>query len=100
MHCECYFKGNGEIRPHHRLGPLRLCGGVTLAELVVTLAIICIVAALAIPGLGAFYSRKAIINQADQMGAFFHHVREHSIQEGVHWRIVFKPRSGAMERLR
>jgi len=94
MHCECYFKGNGEVRPHHHLGHLRPCGGVTLTELVVTLAIICIIAALAIPGLGAFSSRKAIINQADQMGAFFHHVRERSIQEGVHWRIVFKPEAG------
>ena len=94
MHCECHFKGNGEVGPHHRLGSSRPCGGVTLTELVVTLAIICIIAALAIPGLGAFYARKAILNQADLMGAFFHQVRERSIRQGVHWRIVFKPESG------
>jgi prepilin-type N-terminal cleavage/methylation domain-containing protein len=65
--------------------------GVTLAELMVVIAIICILAAIALPGLGAYSSRKTIEHQADQLGAYFHQARERAIQEGIYWRIVFKP---------
>jgi prepilin-type N-terminal cleavage/methylation domain-containing protein len=65
--------------------------GVSLAELLVVLAIICILAAIALPGLGTFSSRKTIEQQADQMGAYFHQARERAIHEGIYWRIIFKP---------
>ena len=57
----------------------------------VVLAIICILAAIALPGLGAFSSRKTIEHQADQLGAYFHQARERAIREGIYWRIIFIP---------
>jgi prepilin-type N-terminal cleavage/methylation domain-containing protein len=65
--------------------------GVSLAELMVVLTIICILAAIALPGLRAYSSRKTIEHQTDQLGAYFQQTRERAIHEGIYWRIVFKP---------
>jgi len=91
MHCKCYFKRYGEVGPHNQQVALGLCTGVTLAELLVTLAILCILAAIALPGLSAFSSRKSIIHQADEMVGCIHQVRENAMREGIYWKIIFKP---------
>jgi Tfp pilus assembly protein FimT len=57
----------------------------------VTIAIICIMAAIALPSLGGLLSRKSIEHQADQLEAFIHQAREHALRDGVQWRILFKP---------
>lgn len=57
----------------------------------VTIAIIGIMAAIALPSLGAFSSRKTIEHQADQVGTFMNQVRECAIREGIQWRIIFMP---------
>jgi type II secretory pathway pseudopilin PulG len=61
---------------------------------VVTIAILCIMAGLAIPGLHAFAGRKAISHQADELDAVLHRARERAMGQGIHWRIVFRPGEG------
>lgn len=62
-----------------------------MTELVVVIAITAILAAVALPGLRAFSSRKEIFHQADQMCAQFYRARELAVSQGVPWRVVFSP---------
>lgn len=57
----------------------------------VVIAIIALVAAIALPGFGAFSSRKAISHQADQIGAQLYRARELAVTQGIPWRVVFSP---------
>lgn len=55
------------------------------------LAVVAVLAAVALPGLGAFSSRKEILHQADLIGAHLHHARTQAVSRGVPWRVVFTP---------
>ncbi len=94
MYCECYFEGIRQVGSCFRIARGNLRAGVTLAELMITLCIICILACIALPGMTAYSSRKAIIIQADQFSAFFHPAREHALQEGMYWKISFVSAEG------
>jgi prepilin-type N-terminal cleavage/methylation domain-containing protein len=91
MHCTCYFKGSGEVGSQFGEKCPAFPKGVTLAELMVTLAIIAILAAMAIPGLSGFFSKKAFYCQADELCAVFDRGREKAVENGHTWRIVFMP---------
>jgi prepilin-type N-terminal cleavage/methylation domain-containing protein len=79
------------VGSHYIKARIKPRAGVSLAELMAVIAIVCILAAIALPGLGAFSSRKTLEHQADELGAFFHQARERAIREGIYWRIIFKP---------
>jgi len=67
---------------------------VTLAELMVTLVIISVLAAIALPGLAKYSSRKALSHQADEICALFSRVRERAMVTGYSWRIAISPGQG------
>jgi prepilin-type N-terminal cleavage/methylation domain-containing protein len=91
MYCKYCIEKSWKVGFHHSQARVNPRAGVTLAELMVVLVIICILAAIALPGLGAFSSRKTIEHQTDELGAYFHQARERAIREGVYWRIIFNP---------
>ena len=91
MYCKCCIEKSWKVGSHHSQARVNPRAGITLAELMVVIAIICILAAIALPGLGAFSSRKTIEHQTDQLGAYIHQARERAIREGIYWRIIFKP---------
>jgi prepilin-type N-terminal cleavage/methylation domain-containing protein len=65
--------------------------GVTLLELMVVLVIISIMAAIALPDLRVFASRKSLGRQGDELVAIFHRSREMAMEQGITWRILFSP---------
>jgi prepilin-type N-terminal cleavage/methylation domain-containing protein len=91
MYCKCYFEISSKVRYHHNQTCMNPHAGVTLTELMVAIAIVCILAAIALPGLGTFSSRKTIEHQADELGTVFHQARERAMHECIYWRIIFKP---------
>lgn len=91
MYCECCFKRSEEVRSHHGQAWLELLKGVTLPELLITLVIISVLAAIALPGLAGFSSRKTLNHQADELSAMFYRIRERAIEDGHTWRILFSP---------
>jgi len=68
--------------------------GVTLLELMVVLVIISIMAAIALPDLSVFASRKTLSRQGDEFVALFHRSREMAMDQGISWRILFSPEEG------
>lgn len=62
-----------------------------MTELMVCIVLVCILAALALPGMGAFSTRKVLSNQADQMYALLHQMREQAMRHGIPWRVIFLP---------
>jgi prepilin-type N-terminal cleavage/methylation domain-containing protein len=96
MHCECYSEGSGEVRSYCRLtiGSIFLKKGVTLVELMVVLAIISILAVIAIPGFNGFFSKRTFYCQADELCAMINRARDHAIDKGQPWRVIFIPAEG------
>lgn len=68
--------------------------GVTLLELIVVLVIISIMAAIALPDITGFASRKTLQRQGDELIAIFHRSREKAMEQGTPWRVLFRPEEG------
>ena len=60
----------------------------------VVMAIVAVVAAIALPGMRVFSSRKSISHQADQINAQLYRARELAVTQGIPWRMVFAPAQG------
>jgi type II secretory pathway pseudopilin PulG len=60
-----------------------------MTELMVCIVLVCIIAALALPGMGALSSRKVLTHQVDQMYALLHQMRERAVRHGIPWRMIF-----------
>lgn len=65
--------------------------GVTLLELMVVLVILSIMAAIALPGLSGFASKKALQRQGDELAAMLYRAREKAMDQGISWRFFFHP---------
>ncbi len=63
--------------------------GITMTELMVCVVLVCIIAALALPGMGSLSSRTVLIHQADRMYALLHQMRERAMRHGFPWRVIF-----------
>jgi prepilin-type N-terminal cleavage/methylation domain-containing protein len=68
--------------------------GVTLAELMVTVTLIGIFAAIAVPGLHAYASRSKLRQQTDLMVGVITRARIKAMQEAP-WRVIFEPSQGS-----
>ena len=68
--------------------------GVTLLELMVVLVIISIMAAIALPDIAGFASRKALQRQGDELIAIFQRCRDKAMEQGITWRVLFLPEEG------
>lgn len=53
-----------------------------------------VLAALALPGLGAFSSRKTLSRQADRIAVLLYRARDLAMEEGFPWRVQFDPGKG------
>ncbi len=68
--------------------------GLTLLELLVVLALMSIMAALALPDLTGFASRKTLRRQGDEIVALFQATREKAMEQGIPWQARFWPEEG------
>lgn len=94
MYCKCCVEKIRQVGSHLTLARKNYRAGVTLTELVITVAIVCILACIALPDMRALASRKAMANQADQICGFLHQAREQAVREGINWRVHFIPEEG------
>ncbi|HOO37052.1 MAG TPA: prepilin-type N-terminal cleavage/methylation domain-containing protein [Deltaproteobacteria bacterium] len=65
--------------------------GVTLLELMVVLVIISVMAAIALPDLRVFASRRTLGRQGDELVAILNRSREMAMEQGITWRVLFSP---------
>lgn len=65
--------------------------GVTLLELLVVVVIVSIMAALALPNLSGYISRKALNRQGDEFIALFTRVRDKAMEQCITWRVLVWP---------
>jgi len=65
--------------------------GASLLELMVVMVIISIMAAIALPNLSGYISRKELNRQGDEFVAIFSQVRDRAMAQGITWRIHFWP---------
>lgn len=90
MYCGCGVGRLLEVGSHHaRSGSGS--AGITLAELMVVIAVISVLAALALPGLRVHASRKDLSLQADRMCAQLCHARMLAVSQGIPWRVDYAP---------
>ncbi|HQG33212.1 MAG TPA: GspH/FimT family protein, partial [Deltaproteobacteria bacterium] len=68
--------------------------GVSLLELLAVLAIISIMAAIALPDLSRFASKKILSHQAEKMADIIHRARDLAMEQGHSWRVSFSPGQG------
>jgi len=94
MHGKCDSQRPEQIGSHHRQTGAGDTG-VTLLELLAVLVIVSIMAALALPGLGTFSSRKSLSGQVDRLEALIIRVRDLAMEQGCPWRVEFDPGKGA-----
>ncbi|HHO75809.1 MAG TPA: prepilin-type N-terminal cleavage/methylation domain-containing protein [Deltaproteobacteria bacterium] len=68
--------------------------GITLLELLVVMVIVSIMAAIALPNLGDYISRKKLSRQCDEFTAFLSRAREKAMEQGITWRVLVHPEKG------
>lgn len=84
------FGQTGSLKKFHIIGE----GGVTLLELLAVLVILSVMAAIAIPDLSRFVSKKILSHQAELMADVIHRARDLAMEQGFSWRVSFRPGQG------
>jgi type IV fimbrial biogenesis protein FimT len=78
-----------------RPGRRRTSRGVSLIESMVVTAVVAIAASAAVPGMGGFKSRQALVNAAAEFETDVQHTRSQAVAGNATLRISFDTRDGA-----
>jgi prepilin-type N-terminal cleavage/methylation domain-containing protein len=69
----------------------KIVRGVSLLELMIVLAIISLMAVMAFPYMGKFFSGRNLSQQTDAISSFLTRIRDLAMVQGHPWRIIFYP---------
>lgn len=94
MNAECRMKGRAGPRLHSAFSSQHSASGFTLLELVIVMAILCVVAGLAAPTLRNFGEGRRVAEASAQLLAAANFARTHAIHEAVTYRLNLDPKAG------